>query len=387
MMGNWQLLGEKLMKEDRFGADLTKNNGWLDDDLKAATKSATSKLEKAQKIFTYTRDNLTCTRHSGLYLETSLKEAYKKHSGSVADINMLLVAMLRHEGIDADPVILSTKGNGFTNQIYPLIDRFNYVICRATVDGVLYLLDASSPYNGFAKLPPDCYNGHARAITKESATPVYLEADSLKERKVTTVFIGNDEKGGGLGGSFKSQLGYYESFELRNKLKGDDREFFKNFKSGNNFEMTLSETGIDSLKKPDVPATVHYEFAFKPSADDNIIYFNPMMSEGYRENPFKSADRKYPVEMPYATDETYVLNMEIPKGYTVEELPKSARVAFNEDEGSFEYLIQKSDESIQLRTRIKLNKATFTPEDYNGLRDFFSYVVKKQNEQIVLKKK
>jgi hypothetical protein len=86
-------------------------------------------------------------------------------------------------------------------------------------------------------------------------------------------------------------------------------------------------------------------------------------------------------------DETYVLNMEIPKGYTVEEVPKSVKVAFNEDEGFFEYLIQKSDESVMLRTRVKLNKANFAPEDYESLRAFFAFVVKKQGEQIVLKKK
>jgi hypothetical protein len=34
-----------------------------------------------------------------------------------------------------------------------------------------------------------------------------------------------------------------------------------------------------------------------------------------------------------------------------------------------------------------LNKANFQPEDYNTLRDFFAYVVKKQSEQIVFKKK
>jgi Domain of Unknown Function with PDB structure (DUF3857)/Domain of Unknown Function with PDB structure (DUF3858)/Transglutaminase-like superfamily len=385
-MGNWKLMSEKLMEGEHFGASLSKNNNWLDDDLKNVTSGITSKLEKAKKIFAYVRDNETCTDYSAIYIESSLKDAYKKHSGSVADINMLLIAMLRHEGIEADPLILSTKDNGFTNEIYPLVDRFNYVICEASIDGVYYNLDASSPYNGFAKLPPYCYNGHARVITKESALPVYFEADSLREQKMTTVFITNDEKGG-LSGSFKSQLGYYESFSLRKKLKGDSKDYLKNIKSGNSFEMTVSEAAIDSLKKPDMPALIHYEFAFKPSADDNIIYLSPMMSEGYKENPFKSAERKYPVEMSYTFDEIYLLNMEIPAGYTVDEVPKSAKVAFNDDEGFFEYLIQKSDDGIQLRTRIKLNKATFTPEDYNGLRDFFAFIVKKQNEQIVLKKK
>jgi len=386
MMGNWKLLSEKLMQEDRFGSGLSRNNNWLDNDLKNVTAGTSTKLEKAQKIFAYVRDNTTCTGHSARYIESSLKEAYAKHSGTVADINLLLVAMLRHEGINADPVLLSTKSNGFTNEIYPLIDRFNYVTCRADIDGVTYNLDASDPYNGFDHLPVYCYNGHARIITKEEAMPVYFEADSLIERKTTTVFISNDEKEG-MAGSFKSQLGYYESHNLREKLKGSAKEYLKDIKSGNSFELKVAEAGIDSLKMPEMPALVHYDFSFKPSADDNIIYFNPMLAEGYKENPFKSANRQYPVEMAYAFDETYVLNMEIPKGYVAEEIPKSVKVAFNEDEGAFEYLVQKSEDNIQFRARVRLNKATFTPEDYSSLRDFFGFIVKKENEQIVLKKK
>jgi hypothetical protein len=90
--------------------------------------------------------------------------------------------------------------------------------------------------------------------------------------------------------------------------------------------------------------------------------------------------------MPYARAETYLLNMEIPEGYTVEELPKSSRVDYNGDEGLFEYLVVKNPSFIQLRSTIKLNKATFFPEDYQTLRDFFGYIVKKHSEQIVLKK-
>jgi hypothetical protein len=86
-------------------------------------------------------------------------------------------------------------------------------------------------------------------------------------------------------------------------------------------------------------------------------------------------------------DETYVLNMEIPNGYVVDEMPKSARVSLNGTEGSFEYIIAKDDASIQMRSRIRLNKATFEPDDYSTLRDFFAFIVKQQSEQIVFKKK
>ena len=82
----------------------------------------------------------------------------------------------------------------------------------------------------------------------------------------------------------------------------------------------------------------------------------------------------------------YTLNMEIPEGYTVDELPKSSKVAYNGDEGFFEYIIQKEDNRIQFRSHIKLNEIVFPAEDYNSLRDFFAFVIKKYNEQIVFKK-
>jgi Domain of Unknown Function with PDB structure (DUF3858) len=115
---------------------------------------------------------------------------------------------------------------------------------------------------------------------------------------------------------------------------------------------------------------------------------NPMFGEGYKENPFKSAERFYPVEMPFTMDETYNLQLEVPQGYAVDELPKSMVVKLNEqDEGTFEYRISKSGDNISFRSRIKLTRANFQPDEYEMLREFFDLVVKKHAEQVVFKKK
>jgi hypothetical protein len=113
-----------------------------------------------------------------------------------------------------------------------------------------------------------------------------------------------------------------------------------------------------------------------------------MFGEGYKENPFKSTERFYPVEMPYARDETYIFSMFIPEGYEVDELPKSVIVKLNEaGDGQFEYRISESGGIISMRSRIQLKRAYYLPEEYDILREFFNLVVKKHNEQIVLKKK
>lgn len=386
-MGNWFQLCEKLMKEEDFGADLDNGNSWLADDLKSVIKGAENNLEKAHKIFAYIRDNFTCTSHYGLYLSNPIKATYKNKSGNEADINILLTAMLTRAGFKAKPVILSTRDNGFVHPVYPLISRYNYVIDQVTIDSNVYDLDASEPWIGFGRLPARCYNGIGRVVDKDQPYVLPLNADSLTEGKVTIAIISNDEKGGMLA-RIRSIPGNIEATDVREKVKDHgEQAFLKNIQTSYSTEAMVSNLELDSLKQPDEPLNIVYDVHLTADSTADLYYFNPMLSEGYKENPFKSAARTYPVEMPCAMDETYTLNMEIPAGYVVDELPKSARVSYNTDEGFFEYLIQKDETQVQLRSRIKLKKANFEADDYASLREFFAYIVKKQSEQIVFRKK
>jgi hypothetical protein len=141
------------------------------------------------------------------------------------------------------------------------------------------------------------------------------------------------------------------------------------------------------LQNLEAPLSIQYKFTLDQQ-DEPILYINPMFGHAQKENPFKSAERNYPVEMPYTIDETFVATIYIPKGYEVEEMPKPVMVKLNEqNEGLFEYAIGQSGEVISLRTKVKLNRAFFAPEEYELLREFFNLVVKKQGEQIVLRKK
>ncbi|PVD53465.1 hypothetical protein DC498_02790 [Terrimonas sp.] len=385
IMGTWSKLATLLMKNEDFGASLTKSNNWLDDELKPITQGVSDKLEKTRKIYAYVRDRFTCTGKRGILLSASLKTTDKNKNGYVADINILLAAMLRHEDIDAYPVLLSTRGHGYTNEIYPLVNRFNYVICGVTINDKTYTLDATDPSLGFNRLADECYNGHARAIFPDIAQAVYFNPDSLNEKKLVTVFI-RSNKPGEWAGHFTSNMGYYESLNTRSKIKDKGEEtFFKNIQTSYTGEMELADKKIENLKELDQTIKVEYDFTMKQ--DEDIIYFSPMMNEGYKENYFKAAERSYPVEMPYVFDETYIFNFDIPADYTVEDLPKSTKVNFGEADGFFEYIIDKTPEAIRLRSRLKLNRSYYEPEEYNDLREFFSYVVKKHAEPIVLKKK
>ncbi|MDB5196144.1 MAG: hypothetical protein JWP88_514 [Flaviaesturariibacter sp.] len=385
LISSWPETTKELLNDEDFGKKLDNSNNWLNDVMKPLIASGSS-IEKAQKIYAYVRDNITCKSPYGLYLSQPLKNILRTKTGSVSEVNLLLTSMLKYADIKAEPIMLSTRSNGLVYTSYPMLSRFNYVITGASIDGQTYYLDASKPHMGFGRLSPECYNGHARTINLE-ATPIIMSADSLRESKMTSIILINNEKGE-WEGNLQQVPGYYESQSVRNKVQEAGKEtFFKELAKTAGVDLTVSNPRIDSLNQYDSPVGLYYDFKMNLDKED-ILYINPLFGEGYKENPFKSTDRAYPVEMPYTIDENYNITMYVPDGYVVDELPKGMKMKLNEEgDGYFEYLISQSRDVISLRSRVKFSKATFSPDEYETLREFFNQIVKKQKEQIVFKKK
>ena len=386
IMGDWLGAVETLLQDEYFGAQLNKDNSWMNDELKIALNGAINENEKARNIYRYIQSTFSCINYNKIYADQPLKTVLKNRTGSEAEINLLLVTMLRKAGLAADPLLLSTKSHGYAYADYPLMDRFNYVIARLKIGGKVHFLDASRPYLGFGRLPWTSYNGHARVIDAD-ATAVELPSDSLLETKITSVMITASEKGE-LNGTVQMIPGYFESFDYRMIIKDEGQgEFLKFLSNDAGAGVEIKNIRIDSLEKFEEPIQVNYDIRIR-SGQDDIVYFNPMLGEGYKENPFKSAKRLYPVEMPYTFDETYLFQMNIPANYEVDILPKSTRVNLDEEGNSFfEYITDTRGGIISLRSRIKLSRTYFLPEEYELLRDFFATIANTHSSQVVLKKK
>ncbi len=388
---NWSSASKNLLEQEGFGQSLSHVNVWMNDELKNVTQGAGSQEEIARRVYEYVRNNFKDAGTES-YIENytyanNLREVFKKKQGSVTEINLILTSMLRHEGLHADPLILSTKKNGFASAVYPLLEEYNYVICVVYLGDKFITLDATQPFNDFGELPVKCFNGYGHVMNVEKPTAIRFSSDSLNEISNTSVFIINDEKGKP-SGSLTSNFGKSGSYDRREEIaNSSEKSFEKKIQTYNSTEMTIDNFRVDSLNQYKFPLSIQYDFELKnfvPGAD--IFYLNPMLNEGYKTNPFISMERQYPVEIPFKIDYTYLFNMEIPAGYQVDELPKSAKVAYNDNEGFFEYLVQKGESNIQMRVRLKLNKAFFPTEEYGSIRDFFAFIVKKENEQVVFKK-
>ena len=79
--------------------------------------------------------------------------------------------------------------------------------------------------------------------------------------------------------------------------------------------------------------------------------------------------------------------IDLPANWQAESLPKSARIMLNGTEGIFEYLVSGKGSHFEVHSRLRINKCRFAVEDYDNLRNFYTAVIEKQNQMMVLKKK
>lgn len=92
------------------------------------------------------------------------QKAYTDKTGNVAEINLMLTSMLRYAGLEANPVLISTRSNGIA--YYPTIAAFNYVVSAVDISGELVLLDATEKYSNINVLPFRDLNWIGRLVKK-----------------------------------------------------------------------------------------------------------------------------------------------------------------------------------------------------------------------------
>jgi Domain of Unknown Function with PDB structure (DUF3858)/Transglutaminase-like superfamily len=358
---------------------------WMTKEINIITAGQTSQNEAAKSIFMYIRDHFSCTNQNNYFTSQSLKETFNNKFGTVGDINLLLTAMLHQLKIDANPAVLSTVDHGYGNLSFPLPSDYNYLICVAKINGRELFLDASRPLNPYGKISFNCYNGGAATLNTVHSNLIKLPPDSLYESNRANVIITSDEKGA-LSGSLTINCGSQKSYSIREEVKKTSiKEFFSKSIINGQIKSFANEE-LENLDNPDEPLTVYCEMDFDDTLNSSHIYMKPVVYSYLKTNPFLSEKRQFKVEMPFRMDNIYLLTMDIPKGYHVEEMPASIRIQLNQTDGFFEYIIEKNSENIQLRMRMKLNKTVYGREEYSNLREFINSVLNKENEQIVLNK-
>jgi len=387
---NWRQINEMLMESDDFGGQLRISKSLfrrLARDIRAAHNTPKQMMVAAYKLI---QDEMTWNKHKSFLPATSLREAWNNKLGNAADINMALVVLLNEIGVEAYPVVSRTSDFGRIYTWQTTLGKFNYLIAQVVMDDTAYLLDATEKYKPWHLLPERAINGHGRIVSDRigKADWVYLEKHAMNHLTEQTSILlkGN----GGYDALINRQMDNSLAYEERNRIReaGSIDSYIAALETDNP-DIAVVDIAVAAEHVYDKPLEVRMRIEKMVPQDEEpeLIYLNPLPFNLYESNPFRLPERLFPVNFKFPRKYSNTIRITMPFGYKIEELPDPLALTMDNRDCFYSYRIQSAGQQVQIQLDLEINKAQFSFDEYQFLREFFALIVEKQSEPIVLRKK
>ncbi|MFX0557433.1 transglutaminase [Maribacter sp. CXY002] len=380
----WEQVITKIYESDGFG-DQLKPSRYYEEDLEALVAANGTEAELMFAIYSFVQERMSWNNFNGYTVYKGVKEAYQEKSGNIADINLLLTSMLQKAGLDANPVLVSTRDHGVP--LFPTMEGFNYIIAAVELNGETILLDASNKFAEPNLVPTRALNWYGRLIKKDG-TSVILDLTSQKVNLENINLTVNLTESGNISGKYRKYHFDYKAYLFRNENSSIAKETYLEQLENTYGGMEISSYEVKNKKTLGKPVIESFSFDLENQASvvGDKIYFSPLFFMAMEENPFKLEERKYPIDFTYPWQEKYVISVVLPEGYKVESLPKNLAMALRDDLGSFKYQIVQIDKGLQIVFSININNSLLAASYYSELKEFFKIAIEKQTEKVVLSK-
>ena len=380
----WESVTKSIYDNDKFGSELNKDS-YFEDDLNTIINGVASNDERLVKVFDFVKSRMNWNEFNSVYCDDGVKMAYKTKTGNVAEINLILVAMLRKAGLNANPVLVSTRANGIS--FVPSRTAYNYVIAGVENNGQMLLLDATSKNSSPNILPIRDLNWFGRLIKKDGASATIDLMPKSNSKDVVNIMASITPQGE-INGKIREQYFDYNAFVYRNNNNNISKESYIEKLEKRHQGLEIEELDVQNSNDLSQPIVENYSFKSTNSVEviGDKMYVSPFLFFTKSENPFKQETREYPIDFVYPDQEKFNISLSIPQGYAIDVLPAPKAVSMPDNLSNFKYNITSNNNQVQIVYTFDTNQAIIGSEYYETLKNFYKEIIDKQTEKIVLKK-
>jgi len=384
----WKDVDDELKHNPDFGGAIKKKD-YFKDKIAPVIAGKTDSLEKAKAVYTYIQKNMKWNDFFAIECENGIRKPFEAHTGSIAEINLALVAALSAAGLNAQAVLLSTRENGFVNRLYPAITEFNYVIAKVDAGGKSYLLDATDPLMPFGMLPMRCLNDQGRVISLDKPS-YWIDLNTSQRENNTYALDMTLQPDGKIKGTIIHYSMGFAAYKKRAAIKKFNSvdEYVEDLQNKDG-KMTILKSNIEGLDSLDLPITETYEVEIKEynNMGHDRLGFNPFLLDRQTINPFKQAARTYPVDMGMPSADRITLTMHLPDHYTIETGPENTNIGLPNNGGSFLTRFDNNNTDFTFSHVIQFTKSIYSPAEYSYLKELYSKIILSEQANIIFKKK
>jgi hypothetical protein len=376
VISTWKALSQELMKEPLFGKYIAASERQFKGNLPFVLSTDT--LATVKSAIEYVKNQFEWDQSYRLFTVKKVGDFMNQKKGNSAEKNLLAIGLLAAAGIEATPVLISTRNHGRIASDYPFVNAFNHTLIYVNINKTPYLLDATDPYCPFGLLPLQCINNKGYMVdkknsdnwvtlsgAKQSQIAYSLELTPNPNTEVTTAQI-------------TASASNYDAIKWR-KAHINDVDDFKKTRF-NNLQIDTFETqNLEDVDKRLIVKAIG-ETELEQAAGNIII--NPFSGLCETKNIFKSEKREYAVDLTYAYRRDYISTIVIPDGYEVKSLPATCTI--NTPQMQFTRQETRTDNKLTISASYVFTKAIYPPEEYTQLKNSFAQMVSRLNASLIL---
>lgn len=379
----WEDIRKKLWDHEDFGSQYKKDR-LVKDIIPANINEEKDELAKANKILDLVKTNYTWNGNNGIYAENGIRDLIKLKIGNDADINLTLLSMFRSANITSYPILISTVRNGLVNLTFPNVGNFNYVIVGAEINKRFYLFDATSKQSQANLLPSRVWNDNGLLVKDDKAEVITLLNAKMSYANQSLKAKFNED--GTIGGRYIDRDAGLLALNAKESYDENPDKYKKQYKD------------VFSLDFSDITSTVlnNGDFESKMSFTSNNLIdnvgkkkiFNPLLFLNQSGNDFnETEERKYMINFVSPYTRIKKVEIEIPEGYTIVDLPKSKKITTDDKEISYSYIVENKDNKIMVTSEVKIASADYPKEYYPAFKQIWKVISDSESQVMSLIKK
>lgn len=333
---------------------------------------------QARRIYEAVRSEMTWNGQYDVFPSSDLGAVMTEGRGNAADINGLLVGMLREAGIEAATVLVSTRSSGRVIKEFPLVSQFNLSLAAARLNGSWVLLDATHPRRPFGVLPENALNGEA---WMPGGSPEWVRLNGTPDRH--HVHLDAELRDGVLVGTLRSEHEGYGAIDLLDALDVHAPDVVLGERVLNGGVGLRDVVLTPEEGKATFEAAFRIDQATQRVGDMHLLRAVPLF--GLDESPFTQESRSFPVDFAFPRAFEMTAEIRLPDGFEIDEMPSDVLLRLPQQGGTFERTAEVREGVLHLSARRTIQRTIYQPGDYSGLKRHYDRMIAAEQDMVVLR--
>ncbi|WP_118951518.1 DUF3857 domain-containing protein [Taibaiella helva] len=323
-LNSWENVNDLLLYGGSdFGGQLGLKNNEINVRSAALVQGAGSDAEKASRIFTFVRDSISLLNDKVFASHNNLETAFDARSGSLGEKNLLLVKMMRHAGLNAEPVVLCKGNDDDVRTDFVNFASLNYCLTQLTVGSDKIYLDPAAAMP-FGQTLPDCA-GKLGFIASKKGGFTLMPRTASKSRVVVNASLEPIDGGAAYESTVNINLPLPMAMQFRSSFLSSAKR--KDDAALNQFAATYFRLNFDTLLSCSVRG-----FA---AADSPLVFTYKGRVSGAQQgiDPylFPVADQPFRDQGAGIFEVIYMLDMPLRSGYEIKPMPVARNLRFRDN--------------------------------------------------------